>query len=151
MENPYILSPDKRSLLRAELIGFVFQQFHLIPYLTIKENITAPSLAGPVDNHETRALELISQFGLEDRIDHLPSQLSTGEKQRTALARALFNRPKIIMADEPTGNLDDDNARIVLNHLKGYVEEGGSVLLVTHSTMAAEYADRALDMKNGRI
>jgi putative ABC transport system ATP-binding protein len=150
-DNPYMLSPDKRSVLRAELIGFVFQQFHLIPYLTIKENIMAPSLTSTVNDPETRALELINRFGLEERVDHLPSQLSTGEKQRTALARALFNRPKIIMADEPTGNLDDDNARIVLNHLKSYVEEGGSVLLVTHSAMAAEYADRALNMKDGSI
>lgn len=150
-DNPYMLSPDKRSVLRAELIGFVFQQFHLIPYLTIKENIMVPSLTSTVNDPETRALELINRFGLEERVDHLPSQLSTGEKQRTALARALFNRPKIIMADEPTGNLDDDNARIVLNHLKSYVEEGGSVLLVTHSAMAAEYAGRILDMKDGTI
>jgi len=150
-DNPFILSPDKRSELRAELIGFVFQQFHLIPYLSTKENIMAPSLSRLVNNPETRVLELTNKFGLEERMDHLPGQLSTGEKQRTALARALFNRPKIIMADEPTGNLDDDNARIVLNHLKGYVEEGGSVLLVTHSALAAEYADRTLNMKDGSI
>ncbi|MFC1495252.1 ABC transporter ATP-binding protein [Thermodesulfobacteriota bacterium] len=150
-DNPYTLSPDKRSVLRAELIGFVFQQFHLIPYLTIKENIMAASLTSAVDNPEIRAQELINKFGLEGRTDHLPSQLSTGEKQRTAFARALFNRPKIIMADEPTGNLDDDNALIVLNHLKSYVEEGGSVLLVTHSTMAAEYTARTLNMKDGSI
>jgi putative ABC transport system ATP-binding protein len=148
-ENPYILPPDKRSKLRAELIGFVFQQFHLIPYLTVKENIIIPSLTTSGDGSDTRAHELIGKFGLEARIDHIPGQLSTGEKQRTALARALFNRPKVIMADEPTGNLDDDNAHIVLNHLKGYVEEGGGVLLVTHSAMAAEYATCTLNMKDG--
>lgn len=147
--NPYTFPPDKRSKLRAELIGFVFQQFHLIPYLTVKENIIIPSLTTSGDDSDTRARELIGKFGLEARIDHVPGQLSTGEKQRTALARALFNRPKVIMADEPTGNLDDDNAHIVLNHLKGYVEEGGSVLLVTHSAMAAEYATRILNMKDG--
>jgi ABC-type lipoprotein export system ATPase subunit len=150
-DNPYTLTPDKRSSLRAVLIGFVFQQFHLIPYLTVKENIMAPSLTSDVDEPEARAHELIGKFGLEARTDHLPSQLSTGEKQRTALARALFNRPKVIMADEPTGNLDDENADIVLNHLRTYVEDGGSVLLVTHSTIAAEYASRILNMKDGSL
>lgn len=150
-DNPYDLSPDKRSKLRAELIGFVFQQYHLIPYLTVKENIIMPSLISTVDDPDALAHELISKFGLEARTDHVPNQLSTGEKQRTALARALFNKPKVIMADEPTGNLDDDNADIVLNHLKSYVEEGGSVLLVTHSTRAADYATRTLNMKDGSI
>ncbi len=150
-DNPYDLTPDNRSRLRAELIGFVFQQYHLIPYLTVKENITTPSLIAGVDDPDALAHELISKFGLEARIDHVPSQLSTGERQRTALARALFNNPKVIMADEPTGNLDDDNADIVLNHLKSYVEEGGSVLLVTHSARAADYATRTLNMKDGSI
>ena len=149
--NPYSLTPDKRSLLRAQLIGFVFQQFHLIPYLTVKENIIVPSLTSNIDNADERARELIRQFGLESREDHLPGQLSTGEKQRTALARALFNKPKVIMADEPTGNLDDENADIVLNHLKNYVQDGGCVLLVTHSARAAEYATRTLNMKDGLI
>ena len=148
-DNPYNFNPDKRSRLRAELIGFVFQQFHLIPYLTVMENIITPSLTATIKDSETRARQLISRFGLEERADHLPSQLSTGEKQRTALARAFFNQPKVIMADEPTGNLDDENADIVLTHLKSYVEEGGCVLLVTHSAMAAEYATRILKMKNG--
>ena len=150
-DNPYSLSPDKRSKLRADLIGFVFQQFHLIPYLTVKENIITPSLASNVDNPDARAKELIGKFGLEARTDHLPGQLSTGEKQRTALARALFNKPKVIMADEPTGNLDDENAELVLNHLKNYAEDGGCVLLVTHSASAAEYATRTLNLKNGSI
>jgi putative ABC transport system ATP-binding protein len=150
-DNPYDLTPDNRSRLRAELIGFVFQQYHLIPYLTVKENIITPSLIAGVDDPDALAHELISKFGLEARIDHVPSQLSTGERQRTALARALFNNPKVIMADEPTGNLDDDNADIVLNHLKNYVNGGGSVLLVTHSARAADYATRILNMKDGSI
>ena len=150
-DNPYDLTPDKRSKLRAELIGFVFQQFHLIPYLTVKENIIMPSLIAAVDDPDALAHELISKFGLEARTDHVPSQLSTGERQRTALARALFNNPKVIMADEPTGNLDDDNADIVLNHLKSYAEEGGSVLLATHSARAADHATRTLNMKDGSI
>jgi putative ABC transport system ATP-binding protein len=151
-DNPYNFTPDKRSKLRAGLIGFVFQQFHLIPYLTVKENIITPSLtATSSENPEARARELINRFGLEERSDHLPSQLSTGEKQRTALARAFFNRPKVIMADEPTGNLDDENADTVLTHLKSYTEDGGCVLLVTHSARAAEYATRMLNMKSGAI
>jgi putative ABC transport system ATP-binding protein len=150
-DNPYNLTPDKRSKLRAGLIGFVFQQFHLIPYLTVKENIIIPSLTQGGDDPDARARELIVKFGLEARADHVSSQLSTGEKQRTALARALFNRPKIIMADEPTGNLDDENADIVLNHLRGYVEDGGSVLLVTHGAKAVDYATRTLNMKDGYL
>ncbi len=150
-DNPYNYSPDKRSVLRSGLIGFVFQQFHLIPYLTVKENILVPALSMPDENNSTRAEELISKFGLEHRSDHLPGQLSTGEKQRTALARALFNRPKVIMADEPTGNLDDENADTVMDHLKSYVDDGGAVLLVTHSARAAKFATRTLNMKSGLI
>ncbi len=150
-KNVYDLPPDRRSRIRAGLIGFVFQQFHLIPYLTARENIMAPSLAMPIEGAGQRAWELVEQFGLEERADHLPSQLSTGERQRTALARALFNRPKLIMADEPTGNLDDDNAELVLQHLRRYVSEGGSVLLVTHNARATEYATRTVKMKSGRL
>ena len=150
-DHPYNLPPDRRSRLRAGLIGFVFQQFHLIPYLTVRENIIIPSLSILDKDLDRRAQELIQQFGLHDRADHVPSQLSTGERQRTALARALFNRPKIIMADEPTGNLDDENADIVLKHLGRYVSEGGSVLLVTHNAGAAYYATRILKMRDGRL
>lgn len=149
--HPYALPPDQRSRLRAGTIGFVFQQFHLIPYLTVRENIAAPSLSLSRKDPELRADELIRQFGLQERSDHLPSQMSTGERQRTALARALFNQPQILLADEPTGNLDDENSDIVLKHLNHYVESGGSVLLVTHNARAADYATRTLRMKNGRL
>jgi putative ABC transport system ATP-binding protein len=149
--HPYALPPEQRSRLRADTIGFVFQQFHLIPYLTVRENIAAPSLSLPREDPELRADELIRQFGLQERSDHLPSQLSTGERQRTALARALFNQPQILLADEPTGNLDDENSDTVLKHLNRHVEAGGSVLLVTHNARAAEYATRTLKMKNGRL
>jgi putative ABC transport system ATP-binding protein len=150
-KNVYELSQDERSRMRAGIIGFVFQQFHLIPYLTVKENVMAPSLTASGQDADQRSRELIDQFGLYERADHIPSQLSTGEKQRTALARALFHRPKIIMADEPTGNLDDENAEQVLKRLRHYVSEGGSVLLVTHNARAAEYSTRALKMKSGRL
>jgi putative ABC transport system ATP-binding protein len=147
----YDLSPNQRGRLRSSLIGFVFQQFHLIPYLTVRENVMAPSLSTSRGNADHRADELIDQFGLRERADHVPSQLSTGERQRTALARALFNRPKIILADEPTGNLDDENSDRVLNHMRDYVTQGGSVLLVTHNARAAEFATRVHKMKDGRL
>jgi putative ABC transport system ATP-binding protein len=150
-QHPYELPPEQRSRLRAGLIGFVFQQFHLIPYLSVSENIQTPSLSLPVDGDAARAEELIRRFGLQDRADHIPSQLSTGERQRTALARALYNQPKIILADEPTGNLDDENAETVLQHLRSYVATGGSVLLVTHNAKAAEYATRTVRMKAGQL
>lgn len=149
--NPYDLSPEQRSQLRSGAIGFVFQQFHLIPYLTVRENILAPLLAIQCEEPDRRAEELIHRFGLQERSDHVPSQLSTGERQRTALARALFNQPEIILADEPTGNLDDENAELVLAHLRDYVAAGGSVLLVTHNAHAAEYATRVVKMQQGHL
>jgi putative ABC transport system ATP-binding protein len=150
-QHPYDLPPEQRSRLRSGIIGFVYQQFHLIPYLSVKENIQVPSLAMFGADPEMRAQELIQQFGLQERADHIPAQLSTGEKQRTALARAFFNQPKIILADEPTGNLDDENAEIVLEHLRQFVSAGGSVLLVTHNARATGYATRIAKMKAGQL
>jgi len=150
-QNPYELNPEMRSRMRATTIGFVFQQFHLIPYLNVRQNILAASLAAFSDNASQRAQELISRFGLEDRAGHVPAKLSTGERQRTALARALLNRPKVILADEPTGNLDEDNAKIVLGYLSEYVSDGGCVLLVTHDVRAAAHATRTLQMNRGKI
>ena len=150
-QDPYELSPEKRSRVRAQAIGFVFQQFHLIPYLTVRQNIMAPSLALPAKEAVQRTQELVSDFGLEDRAGHVPAQLSTGQRQRTALARALLNKPKIILADEPTGNLDEDNADIVFNYLGKYVSDGGCVLLVTHDVRAAAHATKTLQMGQGEI
>ena len=149
--DPYALGPEMRSRMRARMIGFVFQQFYLIPYLTVRQNILAPSLALPAKEAGQRAQELVSRFGLNDRAGHVPSQLSTGQRQRTALARALLNKPKVILADEPTGNLDEDNADIVFGYLSQYVAEGGCVLLVTHDVRTAAHATRTLQMNNGRI
>jgi ABC-type lipoprotein export system ATPase subunit len=150
-QDPYELNPEMRSKLRARMIGFVFQQFHLIPYLTVRQNILAASLALPMKEAGKRAEEFISRFGLGDRADHVPAKLSTGERQRTALARALLNQPKVILADEPTGNLDERNAEIVFGYLSQYVAEGGCVLLVTHDARAAAHATRTLQMSRGRI
>jgi putative ABC transport system ATP-binding protein len=150
-QDPYALSPEMRSRLRARMIGFVFQQFHLIPYLTVRQNILTASLAMPFKEASERAQQLISRFGLKERAEHVPAKLSTGERQRTALARALLNEPKVILADEPTGNLDEDNAQTVFGYLSQYVSDGGCVLLVTHDARAAAHATRSLQMSNGQL
>lgn len=149
--DPYDLNIGQVDRLRSSTIGFVFQQFHLIPYLSVRENVLSPVLASKDQINPERVDELISHFGLAERAGHLPHQLSTGEKQRTALARALFNKPEIIMADEPTGNLDEENSAIIYSYLKQYVSEGGSILMVSHDSMAREYGTRVLKMSTGMI
>jgi ABC-type lipoprotein export system ATPase subunit len=149
--HPYRMPSEERARFRASEIGFVFQQFHLIPYLSVLDNVLAPSLALPQNDAVERAHELLRRFGLNDRAGHVPSELSTGERQRTALARALLNEPVIILADEPTGNLDGDNAQIVLETLSGFAASGGSVLMVTHSDAAAAYAHDTIRLQNGKI
>ncbi len=148
---PYTLSAEARSRFRAATLGFVFQQFHLVPYLSVLENILAPALAMGVGDAQTRARELAGHFGLDDRVQHVPAELSVGERQRVALARAVFNRPKVLLADEPTGNLDRENAAIVLEHLESFAQNGGAVLLVTHDPQAAGWASRSLDMAGGQL
>ena len=153
-EEPYRLSSDARSHFRATQIGFVFQQFHLVPYLSVLENVLAPSIARKnLSSGEalSRARHLIAHFGLEHRIDHVPGELSSGERQRTALARALLNQPKLLLADEPTGNLDSENAELVLTHLTEFAADGGAVLLVTHAPQAATRAIRTIFLKDGRL
>jgi ABC-type lipoprotein export system ATPase subunit len=147
----YAMSVQARAKFRAENIGFVFQMFHLIPYLNILENVL---LAGGVfskSNNNTKALELIEQFGLAGRHYHKPAELSAGEKQRIAIARALFNNPKIILADEPTGNLDSDNATSVLGYLSQFHKAGGTVILATHGSEARRFANRTINLHNGKI
>ncbi len=131
--NPYALTSEARSQLRARHVGFVFQQFHLMPYLNVLDNVLAPTLAGvnTVDLRP-RAKELIERFGLGSRLDHPPSELSIGERQRVALARALLQQPQLLLADEPTGNLDDDNGRLVMDALREFAQAGGAVMIVTH-------------------
>ena len=146
----YSLGQDGRAQFRAENIGFVFQQFHLIPYLDVRDNILAASLAtaraagGRVD-------ELLEIFGLQQRAHHVPAALSTGEKQRTAMARALLNNPKLILADEPTGNLDKDNAEALLEQLSGFSGKGGAVLLVTHDARVDDHAGRTIEISDGNL
>lgn len=148
---PYAMTREQRAGVRAKSIGFVFQQFHLTPYLSVLDNVRAPALALPGADAKARALELIELLGLTGRADHVPSMLSTGERQRTALARALFNQPKILLADEPTGNLDEDNSAIVLKRMSEFADKGGAVVLVTHEREAAAHAHRIMRMRDGRI
>ena len=145
-EDPYAMSADRRAGFRAKHLGFVFQQFHLVPYLSVLDNVLAPALAVAVPAARDRAEELVAHFGLQSRRRHVPGELSTGERQRTALARALLNRPKLLLADEPTGNLDRENAGIVLEHLVAFSRAGGAVLLVSHEAHAVQHADRIIHL-----
>jgi len=150
-ETPYALPPNERSMFRARQVGFVFQQFHLVPYLSVLDNVMVPSLAVERGDALARAEGLIDHFDLSDRINHVPSQLSTGERQRAALARALFNEPKLLLADEPTGNLDEVNGARVIEALREFAKGGGAVLMVTHEPDASTYADSMLRLEQGRL
>lgn len=148
----YALSPARRAQIRALNIGFVFQQFHLVPYLDVLDNILTPTLALSANGAaRSRAFELAERFGLTARLRHVPAALSTGERQRVALARALFNQPKLLLADEPTGNLDEQNGQIVLRCLTEFAHDGGAVLLVTHEPHASDHAGRVLRMIGGQL
>lgn len=154
-DEAYALSPEARARLRAAKIGFVFQQFHLVPYLGVLENVMVAWLAAghghPAAAVRERADELLDRFSLSERAAHLPGELSTGERQRVALARALLNRPTYILADEPTGNLDPDNAENVLHHIGEFARAGGAVLLVTHHDVSQDHPTRVLSMRGGRV
>lgn len=132
--NLYALSAEERAKFRARNIGYVFQQFHLVPYLSVVDNVLVPALAYHEEGLRERAETLVSTFGLAHRRDHPPSELSTGERQRVALARALLHNPRVLLADEPTGNLDDKNAAVVIAHLESFVKQGGAVLVATHDS-----------------
>ena len=135
---------------RAEKIGFVFQQFHLVPYLTALENVMlAQYFHSLTDQDEAR--EALICVGLRDRLDHRPSQLSAGEQQRVCIARALINHPKLILADEPTGNLDEVNEAIVVNLLHDLHADGHTILLVTHDPTIGRLADRRVELQHGRL
>ena len=138
----YAMTRNQLAAFRSQTIGIVFQQYHLIPYLSVLENILAPEAAQGRTVGTARGRALAGQFSLEHRLDHTPAELSSGEKQRVALARALLFHPKILLADEITGNLDDGNAQVVLGYLREYVNTGGSVLMVTHDRVCASRADR---------
>lgn len=147
----YRLPPAARARLRRDHLGFVFQMFHLTPYLNIVENVLLPIDRAADAETRKRATQLLERLGLASRLTHKPADLSAGERQRAALARALINQPKLILADEPTGNLDPENGRQVLKHLSGFHRSGGTVVLVTHGEPGDQYADRVLRMKDGAL
>ena len=147
----YALSPADRAGLRSAEIGFVFQMFHLVPYLDLMGNVLLASPGKPGQALRQRAAGLLDELGLAKRATHRPGELSAGERQRLAVARALLNRPKVILADEPTGNLDPENAAEVIRHLAEFHQAGGTVVLVTHGTAAETHADRILRLEQGRL
>jgi putative ABC transport system ATP-binding protein len=149
-QNVASISNSDLNRVRAEKIGFVFQQFHLIPYLTAVENVMlAQYFHSMTDQQE--ALDALDRVGLKERAHHLPSQLSGGEQQRVCIARALINDPKIILADEPTGNLDAQNEEIVLRLLREFHQQGRTIVMVTHDPVVARLADRRIELHHGKI
>ena len=144
------ISASELNRVRSEKIGFVFQQFHLIPYLTAVENVMLAQYFHSMTD-EKEALEALERVGLKDRCHHVPSQLSGGEQQRVCIARALINDPKIILADEPTGNLDAQNEEIVLRLLREFHQQGRTIVMVTHDPVVARLADRRIELHHGKI
>ncbi len=143
----------RRNMIRATEIGFIFQSYHLMPELDIVENVMLPTMTGfaAVPAARERAKELLAKVGLSERFDHLPAELSGGEQQRVALARALMCRPKIILADEPTGNLDKLTGAEIMRLLFEVNEGDLAVVMVTHSAEAAAMCDRTLTLDHGRL
>jgi putative ABC transport system ATP-binding protein len=145
---------DELALLRRERVGFIFQSFNLIPTLCAWENVALPlfPVKLPAEEKRKRATELLARMELGDRMHHLPAALSGGEKQRVAIARALVNHPRILFADEPTGNLDSATGRVIIDILKKLHEQDGvAILMVTHDEELARTADRVIHMQDGEV
>ena len=147
------LSEDELAEIRAKKIGFVFQQFNLLPLKTAQKNVELPLVfqGAGVTERSKRAAELLKQVGLGHRMEHKPSQMSGGEQQRVAIARALVGNPTIIFADEPTGNLDTKSSREIMSILKKLNSEGKTLIVVTHDSEIASWADRTIRLRDGRI
>ena len=147
------LSPQRAAKLRNEKIGFVFQTFNLLPRMSALENVELPLIYGGINREKrlAKAKEKLIQVGLEERMDHLPSQLSGGQQQRVAVARALANEPDIILADEPTGNLDSHSGREILDLITKVNKQGRTVFLITHDPKIADYSTRALTLEDGQL
>ncbi|HXZ80768.1 MAG TPA: ATP-binding cassette domain-containing protein [Terriglobales bacterium] len=149
-QNLSTVSSAERNRIRAEKIGFIFQSFHLIPYLTALENVMLAQYFHSLTD-EAEALEALERVGLKDRAQHLPAHLSGGEQQRVCIARALINDPKIVLADEPTGNLDARNEELVLRLLRELHRQGRTIIMVTHDPLVSRLADRRVELHHGRI
>ena len=144
------LTPTELTCFRRETIGLIFQQFHLIPYLTLLENVMLAQYFHSVAD-EAEAKLALERVGLGDRLNHLPSQLSGGEQQRGCIARALINQPKLVLADEPTGNLDQRNEEIVMDLFKILHREGHTIIVITHDPGIGKLADRQVYLEHGSI
>lgn len=146
------LDSNQKANIRMKEIGFVFQSFYLNPKLNTLENVVLPMYINPNIKKQDRkkiALELLEKFGLSERLNHYPKELSGGEQQRIAIARALANNPNYILADEPTGNLDVENEKIVFESLKNLAKEGKAVIIVSHNQIVKKYADEVFNMDAG--
>lgn len=146
------LGEDELALLRSKKIGFIFQQFNLIPSMNATENVALPMLFRGVSKKERtrRAEEILTSVGLGDRLSHMPSELSGGQRQRVSIARSLANDPEIILADEPTGNLDMETGENIMELLTELNDEGKTIIMVTHDENDAEYADRIIKIVDGK-
>lgn len=145
------LSERNRTDYRAHEIGFVFQSYHLLSYLNVMDNIMLPNKLDQTQFKKEDVIEITKELGIEERLYHKPSQLSAGEKQRVALARALITKPSLILADEPTGNLDEKNTIDVMKYLKSYQKKGGTVIMVTHGSLADSYSTRIINLDKGKL
>lgn len=147
------MSENERAIFRRKISGFIFQQFHLIKTLTALENVELPMMLDERDKsyRRKRAKKLLEMVGLGDRLNHYPHQLSGGQQQRVAIARALANNPKIIFADEPTGNLDSKSGMAVMSILKGLNEKGITIIMVTHEQELTKYASKIIKLRDGEI
>ncbi|MBI4185477.1 ABC transporter ATP-binding protein [Candidatus Berkelbacteria bacterium] len=146
-----IVADSDRARVRRELIGFIFQQFMLLPKATALENVLMPGVYSRLQNREERAKQLLKDVGLSHRLDHRPNQLSGGELQRVAIARSLLNDPKILLADEPTGNLDSKTGAQILRLLQDFNKSGKTLIIVTHDSAIAKFADHVISVKDGQV
>jgi len=149
----YQLSQEERADFRRKFLGFVFQSFHLVPYLTVKENVMLPLVPAAMKGREKGRLaeEALARVSLRGKANRLPSQVSGGEQERVAIARAIVNRPPILLADEPTGNLDSKTSREIMDLLKNLNSEGMTILMVTHNPECAQFAGRILRIADGLL
>ena len=146
------LDDDQRSVLRGKLFGFVFQSYNLLPRLTAVEQVELPLIYQNVENRKEKALKALDMVGLIDRVDFKPSQLSGGQQQRVSIARSLVVEPKVVLADEPTGALDNATGAEVMGTLKNLVKkEGITVIIVTHESEIADYTERTISINDGKI
>jgi len=149
----YRLAQEKQADFRREFLGFIFQSFHLVPYLTVFENVMLPLTIIKASRKHKRALveNALSQVGLLDKADRLPNQISGGEKERVAIARAVVNEPPVLLADEPTGNLDSKTSTEIMKLLQRLNSDGMTIIMVTHSPECAQYARRLMQVSDGRL